>query len=71
MFAIFYQSSLITIKCYTLKVPTVQVLYSVQCLYPYGHCTNAQDQYDMKSIATLPPFGPIEGQKWFEQISSQ
>ncbi len=23
-----------------------------------------------ESIATLPPFGPIEGQKWFEQISS-
>jgi hypothetical protein len=22
------------------------------------------------SIATLPPFGPIEGQKWFFQISS-
>ncbi len=22
-------------------------------------------------IATLPPFGPIEGQKWFDQISSQ
>jgi hypothetical protein len=24
-----------------------------------------------ESIATLPPFGPIEGQKWFDQISSQ
>jgi hypothetical protein len=23
------------------------------------------------SIATLPPFGPIEGYKWFDQISSQ
>jgi len=23
------------------------------------------------SIATLPPFGPIEGQKWFDHISSQ
>ncbi len=23
------------------------------------------------SIATLPPFGPIEGQKWFDQIYSQ
>jgi hypothetical protein len=22
-------------------------------------------------LATLPPFGPIEGQKWFDQISSQ
>jgi hypothetical protein len=24
-----------------------------------------------ESIATLPPFGPIEGHKWFIQISSQ
>ncbi len=24
-----------------------------------------------ESIATLPPFGPIEGHKWFVQISSQ
>ncbi len=24
-----------------------------------------------ESIATLPPFGPIEGHMWFEQISSQ
>ncbi len=24
-----------------------------------------------EAIATLPPFGPIEGQKWFDQISSQ
>ncbi len=24
-----------------------------------------------ESIATLPPFSPIEGQKWFDQISSQ
>ncbi len=24
-----------------------------------------------ESIATLPPFGPIEGQKWFDQISSE
>ncbi len=23
------------------------------------------------SVATLPPFSPIEGQKWFDQISSQ
>ncbi len=23
------------------------------------------------SVATLPPFGPIEGQKWFDHISSQ
>ncbi len=23
------------------------------------------------SIATLPPFGPIEGQKWFDKISNQ
>ncbi len=24
-----------------------------------------------ESVATLPPFSPIEGQKWFDQISSQ
>jgi hypothetical protein len=24
-----------------------------------------------ESVATLPPFGSIEGQKWFDQISSQ
>ncbi len=24
-----------------------------------------------ESIATLPPFSPIEGQKWFDRISSQ
>jgi hypothetical protein len=24
-----------------------------------------------ESVATLPPFGPIEGQKWFDRISSQ
>ncbi len=24
-----------------------------------------------ESVAKLPPFGPIEGQKWFDQISSQ
>jgi hypothetical protein len=24
-----------------------------------------------ESIATFPPFGPIEEQKWFDQISSQ
>ncbi len=36
-------------------------LYSVHVLTPT--CT--------ESIATLPPFGPIEGYKWFDQISSQ
>jgi hypothetical protein len=24
-----------------------------------------------ESVATLPPFGPIEGQKWFDRISGQ
>jgi hypothetical protein len=24
-----------------------------------------------ESIATIPPFGPIEGNKWFDKISSQ
>ncbi len=26
---------------------------------------------EFESIATLPSFGPIEGKKWFDQISSQ
>jgi hypothetical protein len=28
-------------------------------------------QLTTESIATIPPFGPIEGNKWFDQISSQ
>jgi hypothetical protein len=28
-------------------------------------------QLRTESVATLPPFGPIEGQKWFDRISSQ
>ncbi len=28
-------------------------------------------QVSSESVATLPPFSPIEGQKWFDQISSQ
>ncbi len=28
-------------------------------------------QLGPESVATLPPFGPIEGQKWFDRISSQ
>jgi hypothetical protein len=28
-------------------------------------------KYSPESVATLPPFSPIEGQKWFDQISSQ
>jgi hypothetical protein len=27
--------------------------------------------YPPETVATLPQFGPIEGQKWFDQISSQ
>ncbi len=30
-----------------------------------------QSRNSPESVATLPPFGPIEGQKWFDQISSQ
>ncbi len=31
----------------------------------------SRDCYAPESVATLPPFSPIEGQKWFDQISSQ
>ncbi len=30
-----------------------------------------QSAYYSESIATHPPFGPIEGHKWFDQISNQ
>jgi hypothetical protein len=30
-----------------------------------------QAEQQPESVATLPPFSPIEGQKWFDQISSQ
>ncbi len=33
--------------------------------------SNISQACSSESIATLPPFGPIEGQKWFVQISSQ
>ncbi len=32
---------------------------------------NCQTALRPESVATLPPFSPIEGQKWFDQISSQ
>jgi hypothetical protein len=39
-----------------------------RCVYePYEH---SDDYYRVQPPATLPPFGPIEGQKWFDQISS-
>jgi hypothetical protein len=28
-------------------------------------------EWHAESVATLPPFSPIAGQKWFDQISSQ
>ena len=31
----------------------------------------SRNTYIPESVATLPPFGPIEGQKWFDRISSQ
>ncbi len=35
---------------------------------PYGILGGS---WHSESVATLPPFGPIEGQKWFDRISSQ
>ncbi len=34
-------------------------------------CAALDKKYITESIATLPPFGPIEEQKWFDQIYSQ
>jgi hypothetical protein len=51
--------------------------YLRQCeMYPSGrHATMPGGGKSQKrtsaSIATLPPFGPLEGQKWFDQMSSQ
>ncbi len=49
-------------------------------VYKFGHCylctlyswfySVRMTQWTPESIATLPPFGPIEGHKWFDQISS-
>ncbi len=45
--------------------------------HPPPHLPNAKHQSPCwmscctESVATFPPFGPIEGQKWFDQISSQ
>jgi hypothetical protein len=41
-----------------------------------GPCVNMSTVHNRiiqptESVATLPPFSPIEGQKWFDQISSQ
>jgi hypothetical protein len=33
--------------------------------------TDVAENLPAESIATLPPFGPMEGHKWFDQISSQ
>ncbi len=41
-------------------------LYTVYC-----SCACAVLHSHSESIATLPPFGPIEGQKWFDKITSQ
>ncbi len=39
------------------------VLHLYTCAYFLCHTS--------ESVATLTPFGPIEGQKWFDRISSQ
>ncbi len=40
------------------------------CLVDGTLMKHTQIQMYPKSVATLPPFGPIEGQKWFDQIPS-
>jgi hypothetical protein len=36
-----------------------------------GKVNKAKRGVHSESIATVPPFGPIEGHKWFDQFSSQ
>ncbi len=44
---------------------------SRQLLYTASWKFNHWLRWSTESVATLPPFSPIEGQKWFDQISSQ
>ncbi len=43
----------------------------VYIVYFFSRVPSEQICPKPESIATLPLFGPIEGQKWFDQISSQ
>jgi hypothetical protein len=50
-------------------------MYCIQhcfiCRPPYIPLCLGMLGLNPESISTLPPFGPIEGQKWFDQISCQ
>jgi hypothetical protein len=37
----------------------------------YGNIGILSEELTSESVATFPPFGPIEGKKWFDRISSQ
>ncbi len=63
------------------SIPRYRFLGSIN-VYIYGlwatlrHCTAPSPYRNAltwmpESVATLPPFSPIEGQKWFDQISRQ
>jgi hypothetical protein len=47
------------------------VLPLLELLSHYSAKTTAKRKRRAESVATLPPFRPIEGQKWFDRISSQ
>ncbi len=51
----FFLSLLDRYEYKSTKIPVIQAMHMVYT----------------ESVATLPPFSPIEGQKWFDQISSQ
>ncbi len=51
------------------SVPVMNV-YTV-VIWGGGAQTFSTSIQNPESVATLPPFSPIEGQKWFDQISSQ
>jgi hypothetical protein len=66
-------------KTYTPYFVSTFMLY-ISPVRIHIHYCSTLDQRDIweegwlggiETIAKLPPFGPIEGQKWFDQISSQ
>ncbi len=47
-----------------------RVLGTSWTLFHFIHISRNFEHFP-ESVATVPPFSPIEGQKWFDQISSQ
>ncbi len=58
--------------CPYLPCSTLSLIY-LYCMWIFSgpHRAKPELHWKPESVATLPPFGPIEGQKWFDRISSQ